>query len=228
MLETDIYYSYLPLAHVFERFMMTCCIAYRMQYGFYQGDVLKMTNDLATLRPTFMICVPRVCTKFYDSIQHIIRSMDDATRGELEAAAQIKIKNLEERAEAVHEEYDPKFFHKFKNILGGRVRIMITGSAPIAKEVLNFLKIAFCVRIHEGYGQTESVAPASITWAVDPESGHVGAPMPSLDIKLVDVPEMNYTSEDRDHQGRPAPRGEVCYRGYNCFKGYYRQPDITQ
>lgn len=52
--------------------------------------------------------------------------------------------------------------------------------------------------------------------------------MPSLDIKLVDVPEMNYTSEDRDHQGRPAPRGEVCYRGYNCFKGYYRQPEVTQ
>ena len=52
--------------------------------------------------------------------------------------------------------------------------------------------------------------------------------MPSLDIKLVDVPEMNYTSEDRDHQGHPAPRGEVCYRGYNCFKGYYRQPEVTK
>lgn len=108
------------------------------------------------------------------------------------------------------------------------MRVMITGSAPIAKEVLNFLKIAFCCQIHEGYGQTECGAPASITWTKDPQSGHVGGPYSTLEFKLVDVPEMNYTSEDKDEQGVSYPRGEVCYRGYSVFKGYFRNPEGTR
>ncbi len=101
---------------------------------------------------------------------------------------------------------------------------MITGSAPIAIEVLNFLKIAFCVQIKEGYGQTESAAAISVTWTLDPEAGHVGAPVPSLELKLVDVPDMNYTSDDVDQHGKPKPRGEILYRGHSVCKGYYRQP----
>ena len=105
---------------------------------------------------------------------------------------------------------------------------MVTGSAPIAKEVLNFLKIGFCVQIHEGYGQTECAAPGSITWSHDPQSGHVGPPFTSLEMKLFDVPDMNYTTDDKDEHGKPMPRGEVCYRGHCCFKGYYKQPEVTK
>jgi len=106
---------------------------------------------------------------------------------------------------------------------------MISGSAPISTEVLEFLKIAFCCQILEGYGQTECGAPATITWQKDPTSGHVGGPYRCLDVKLVDVPEMNYTSEDKDEKtGVYAPRGEVCYKGYNNFKGYFRQPEQTK
>jgi len=94
---------------------------------------------------------------------------------------------------------------------------MITGSAPISKDTLNFLKIAFCCQILEGFGQTESSAPASLTWTNDPLSGHVGGPYPSNDIKLVDLPDMNYTSKDTDAEGNPTPRGEICYKGFNCF-----------
>lgn len=105
---------------------------------------------------------------------------------------------------------------------------MITGSAPISKEVLNFLKVAFCCQIKEGYGQTESAAAVAITFTNDPEAGHVGSPFPGNEIKLVDVPDMNYTSDDVDHEGKPTPRGEICYRGHNVFKGYYRQPELTK
>lgn len=101
---------------------------------------------------------------------------------------------------------------------------MITGSAPIEKETLEFLKVAFCAQILEGYGQTECGAPASITWTKDPNTGHVGSPYPTLEMKLVDVPEMNYTSDDKDENGVNIPRGEICYKGWNCFKGYFRQP----
>jgi long-chain acyl-CoA synthetase len=119
-------------------------------------------------------------------------------------------------------------FDKFRAVMGGRVRFMVTGSAPISKDVLNFLKIAFCCSINEGYGQTESAAPASMTWTNDPECGHIGGPYPSCDFKLVDIPDMNYTSEDKDEEGNSMPRGEICYRGYNCFKGYFNNPEQTK
>jgi long-chain acyl-CoA synthetase len=139
-----------------------------------------------------------------------------------------KLEALTTSAKTSDSFYDAIVFSKFREILGGRVRTMITGSAPISKDVLNFLKIAFCCQIKEGYGQTESAAGVSITWTMDPESGHVGSPFPGNEIKLVDVPDMNYTSDDVDHEGHPAPRGEICYRGYNTFKGYFRQPELTR
>jgi long-chain acyl-CoA synthetase len=108
---------------------------------------------------------------------------------------------LQAHGKTTHTFYDALVFNKFKEFLGGRVRQMVTGSAPISKEVLDFLKIAFCCQINEGYGQTECGAPATLTWSRDPTSGHVGAPFPALEMKLADVPEMNYTSEDTDENG---------------------------
>lgn len=105
---------------------------------------------------------------------------------------------------------------------------MITGSAPISKDILNFLKIAFCCPINEGYGQTECAAAAAITWTQDPTNGHVGGPYPSCEFKLVDIPEMNYTSDDTDENGNPLPRGEICYRGNNVFKGYFGNREATR
>jgi long-chain acyl-CoA synthetase len=96
---------------------------------------------------------------------------------------------------------------------------MVTGAAPISKDVLSFLKIALCVPILEGYGQTETTAAATITSPVDGQVGHVGGVIPCCEIKLVDVPDMGYTSKDKD-----GPRGEVCFRGHNVFPGYYKAP----
>ena len=81
------------------------------------------------------------------------------------------------------------------------MRLMLTASAPIDKDVLDFLKVCFCCPILEGYGQTESAAPVCITWAQDPTGGHVGGPYRTCEVKLVDVPEMKYTSDDKDESG---------------------------
>jgi long-chain acyl-CoA synthetase len=58
--------------------------------------------------------------------------------------------------------------------------------------------------------------------------GHVGAPFTTTEIKLVDVPDMKYTCKDTDEKGKPLPRGELCYRGYSSFKGYFRQLEQTK
>jgi long-chain acyl-CoA synthetase len=96
---------------------------------------------------------------------------------------------------------------------------MITGSAPMTGDVLNFLKICFSCPIREGYGQTETSAPASFTSEKDPTSGHVGGPLPCIRFRLKDIPEMNYLSTD------PNPRGELCFKGESVFKGYFKAAD---
>jgi long-chain acyl-CoA synthetase len=96
---------------------------------------------------------------------------------------------------------------------------MITGSAPINGEVLKFLKVCFACPIREGYGQTETSAPATLTANNDPTSGHVGGPLPCIMFRLKDIPEMNYLSTD------PNPRGEMCLKGFSIFQGYFKAPD---
>lgn len=114
--------------------------------------------------------------------------------------------------------WDKIIFKNTKAILGGRCRLMVTGSAPIAGNVMDLLRIAMCCPLVEGYGQTECGAAATITQLGDTSTGHVGGPMPCNDVKLCDVPEMNYVTNNPGGN----PRGEVCFRGPNVFSGYFK------
>jgi len=104
----------------------------------------------------------------------------------------------------------------------------MSGSAPIANEVTDFLKIALSTPFVEGYGQTETCAAAFGQIPTDPSSGNVGGPLGSLEFKLVDVTEMKYTSQDVNEKGEPQPRGEVCMRGHSIFLGYYKDAEKTK
>jgi len=94
--------------------------------------------------------------------------------------------------------YDGLVFKKIRSALGGRVRCMLTGSAPISDEVKNFFKLAMGCNMLEGYGLTETSGAGTITRIEDPSNGTVGGPDTSLELKLLDVPEMNYLSTDLD------------------------------
>jgi long-chain acyl-CoA synthetase len=100
---------------------------------------------------------------------------------------------------------------------------MITGSAPIAPEVLSFFKIALGIYIYEVYGQTETSGPATLTHPLDfHTAGHVGGVIPSMRLRLKDLPDLGYLSSDNP------PRGEVEYFGTNVFKGYFKNPKKTK
>lgn len=122
----------------------------------------------------------------------------------------------------VHACYDKLVFNKMKARLGGQVRFMITGSAPIDQTVLEYLKVCFCCPFLEGYGLTETSGGSSVTLPNDPVTGHVGGPLPCVKWRLKDVPEMNYTAQDK-----PYPRGELLMKGASVTSGYYKRPDKT-
>jgi len=107
-------------------------------------------------------------------------------------------------------------------MLGGRVRQMVTGSAPIDKQVVDFLKIVFSCPIQEGYGLTESSASGSIMSADDMVTGHVGGPVEVCKFKLMSLPAMEYEVTDK-----PYPRGELLMKGLPIFGGYYKNPEKT-
>lgn len=107
-------------------------------------------------------------------------------------------------------------------MFGGNVKFMVTASAPINEEVLNFFKIALSIHVYEAYGQTETCGPSHMTSKLDPTPGHVGGNSPLIKLRLKDVPEMGYFSTDNP------PRGEVQFYGPYLFKGYFKNPEKTK
>lgn len=227
LLQTDVHLSYLPLAHVMERVVCVTLTGKGAKIGFFQGDVMKLKEDLAVLKPTIFVSVPRLFNRFYDGMMAKINDQTGFKKTIANWAISKKLSNLEKTGNPVYKMYDKLVFNKFKDAVGGRVRFMVTGSAPISKDVINFLKIAFCCPIYEGYGQTETAGGSCLTFSEDGEAGHVGGVLPQHELKLVDVPEMDYRSTDVDDKGNPLPRGEICFKGHSNFLGYFKLPDKT-
>lgn len=118
--------------------------------------------------------------------------------------------------------WDSLVFSKTAAKLGGRVRMLCSGAAPLPPHVMDFLKVAFCCEVLQGYGMTENAAAACVTPIGFQTPGTVGEPITCCEIKLHDVPDMKYT-----HLDQPYPRGEVCIRGHNVFSGYHNLPEAT-
>ncbi|KAI8919305.1 hypothetical protein DFJ77DRAFT_487409 [Powellomyces hirtus] len=217
----DSYISYLPLAHVFERSIQVCLTYVGARIGFYQGDTLKLLDDVGELKPTIFASVPRLFNRIYDKVLQGVKAKGGVAAMLFNKGYAAKKANLA-NGNVHHFLWDALVFSKVRARLGGRVRVMFCGAAPISADVMDFLRICFSASVHEGYGQTETSAGASVTDLRDTSTGHIGVPCCSGDIKLVDVPSMGYTSQDK-----PFPRGEICVRGKNVFKGYYKNPEKT-
>lgn len=239
--EDDVHLSYLPLAHMFERLVQAAVWLAGARVGFFQGSTPKLMDDLKCLRPTLFPSVPRLFNKIYDKVVGGVESAGGMKAYLFKKGFAAKQYWLE-RNEQTHSVWDPILFNKIKTKVGlDRCKLMLTGSAPIAAHVMEFLRIVFGCPILEGYGQTESAAAATLTSYHDQKSmGHVGGPLANNEIKLVSVPEMDYLVTDRAHgqvvekdgtitnPGIPCEgRGEICYRGPNIFLGYFKNPEKT-
>ncbi|KAF9567606.1 acetyl-CoA synthetase-like protein [Agrocybe pediades] len=215
--------SYLPLAHIYERVCELCTIAVGGRIGYFTGDPLRLLEDAQTLKPNFFPSVPRVLNRVYQAA--MVGGNVPGLKGTLfNKALSAKLEKLRKTGDNTHAFWDRLVFRKIQAVLGGNVQLVTCGSAPISPDVMDFLKIAFSCEVAEGYGMTENCATTSKAWPNDPtSSGTVGPPQPVNEIKLVDVPAMGYTSEDK-----PNPRGEICVRGANCFSVYYKDEKNTK
>ncbi|KAI9483387.1 MAG: hypothetical protein EXX96DRAFT_558021 [Benjaminiella poitrasii] len=216
----DVYISYLPLAHVFERAAQGIHLFKGAAIGYYQGDTLKLLDDIAELKPTVFCSVPRLFNRIYDKVLAGVKAKGGVAAHLFNTAFNAKKSNLNKTVN--HWLWDRVVFGNIRQKLGGRLRFILSGSAPVSPDVMDFMRICFSAKVYEGYGQTENFCAGCLTITDDNTSGVVGAPFPCSEIKLVDVPDMDYRSTDK-----PYPRGEICIRGHAVMREYYQTPDKT-
>jgi len=221
--ENPILISYLPLAHIYGRLCELGVLALGGQIGYFTGDPLRLLEDAQALKPNFFPSVPRVLNRIYQVA--MAAGNAPGIKGALfRKALQAKLDRLHSTGAVTHAFWDRLVFRKIQAVLGGQILMVTSGSAPISPQVMDFLKIAFACEVAEGYGMTENCATCTRSWHDDPTaSGTVGPPLPINEVKVIDVPAMGYTSEDK-----PNPRGELCVRGANCFTTYYKDEKNTK
>ncbi|XP_039662542.1 long-chain-fatty-acid--CoA ligase 1a isoform X2 [Perca fluviatilis] len=213
----DVLISFLPLAHMFERVVECVILIHGARIGYFQGDIRLLMDDLKMLQPTVFPVVPRLLNRMFDKV--FGQANTPLKKWLLDFAFRRKEAELKSGVVRKDSMWDKLIFKKVQASLGGRVRLIITGAAPVSPTILTFLRAALGCQFYEGYGQTECTAGCSMTMPGDWTAGHVGPPLPCNAVKLVDVVEMNYLAANGE--------GEVCVKGPNVFKGYLKDPERT-
>jgi long-chain acyl-CoA synthetase len=211
--------SYLPLAHMFEQMVHVLMFFYGGKIGIFQGDINSLPNDLKALKPTYLPAVPRLLNRFYDKVQSTLSS-SPLKRLVFTFALRRKFSEMRKGIIRRNSFWDRLIFSKIQKEIGGNVRFIVTGSAPIRDEVLTMIRSMLGCLVLEAYGQTECTAAATLTLPNDFTSGHVGGPIPCCHVKLIDAPELEYFSKNDE--------GEICVRGPSVTKGYFHDPERTK
>ncbi|XP_064639951.1 long-chain-fatty-acid--CoA ligase 5-like [Lineus longissimus] len=214
---SDVVISYLPMAHLYEQMSQCIVINHGSRIGFFRGDIKLLLSDISELKPTFFPAVPRVLNKIYDQVtDKVSRSKIKSTL--LNMALASKQKDVNRGIYRKDTIWDKLMLGKIQNLLGGRVRLISSASAPLRPVVMQFCRCALGCVLIEGYGQTENVS-VTFQFPCETGAGHVGPPVIDMQIKLIDVPEMNYyAAEDQ---------GEVCFKSPIPLLGYYKNPEKT-
>lgn len=129
--EHDVYLSYVPLTHVFEQICFTDAVIWGFRIGFSTGDNKNLIEDIQYLRPTFMGSFPLFFNKIYEKIEERVNKLPSFVQWMIHNAIESKLKNWINYGIVTHYFYDLIIFRRFRNILGGRLRIMVSGGAPL-------------------------------------------------------------------------------------------------
>lgn len=203
---------FLPMAHVFARFVVDTLIAGRGSMGF-APDTHNLSADIASYRPTGMLVVPHVLEKVYNAAS---AQAGAGVRGLVFSwsARQARRKAEESGvgpaapADLALAVADRLVLSRVRAVLGNQLRYVISGGAPLSKDLADFFS-GVGVTIIQGYGLTETTGPATGQRIGDNDPSNVGRPLPGVSVRL---------QED----------GEILLRGPILFRGYHHLPEATE
>ena len=212
----DLSVSFLPLSHGFER---TAGLYTLLRAGAtiaYGGGTVTLTKDLGEVKPTVICCVPRVLELVYRRVSSERENAGFPKRQILEWALAVgkKAGTLRSSQQSLsfglglqYRLADRVLFRKLRAVLGGRVRFLVSGGAPLNAEIARFFYGAGFT-VYEGYGLTEAGPVVACNIPGRTRLGTVGPALPQVEVKI---------AED----------GEICVRGPNVMQGYYHRPEDT-
>lgn len=205
---------FIPIAHVFARFISLLAVHTGVKVGHQPNTALLMAS-LASFKPSFLLAVPRVFEKVYNVSE---QKAEAAGRGRIfHAAVATAIEHSRRRQDGQRVGlglsirfalFDRLVFEKLRSAMGGRVKYAVSGSAPLGARLGHFYH-SLGITILEGYGLTETTAPATINRVSSSRIGSVGLPLPGVGVRIADD-------------------GEIEVRGINVFQGYWNNEQATR
>lgn len=211
-----VYLSFLPLSHVFER---VCGEFYWLHSGgvcaFAEG-IEHVGKNMAEVQPSMILVVPRVLDRIYAKINSGIEGASSRARSLIKWGLSVGKQVVAHKAEGrpigqalklQHWAAEKLVLSKLRTRIGQRLSLIVSGGAPATVEVIEFFN-AIGINTLEGYGLTETSAPASVNPIDRPKAGTVGRVLPSVEVKI---------AED----------GEILIKGPSVFTGYFKAPDAS-
>jgi long-chain acyl-CoA synthetase len=214
--EEDVTYLYLPLAHSFALLIQLGSFDLGATLAYWQGDPNKIMPDLAELKPTYFPSVPRIFEKIYTAANSGMEKEGGLKKAIFDWS--IKVGERTRAAERagrkpgwlLQRQYafaDKKVLSKIRGLFGGRLRLAVSGAAPINPDILRFFDAAG-VLVVEGWGMTETSTAATVAAEDDFKFGTIGKPFPGCEVRIADD-------------------GEILVKGPNVFQGYHKNPEAT-
>jgi long-chain acyl-CoA synthetase len=215
--EADVYLSYLPLSHVFERI---CGEFYWANCGgviAFAESIEAMAKNLAEVEPTMMLVVPRVLDRIYTKVKSGIAGASPRAQKLIDWALEVGKEVVRTRADGKPMRFALKIkyavseklvFKKLRDKIGKRLRLVVSGGAPATPSVIEFFN-SIGIPTVEGYGLTETCAPSNVNPPRRVKIGTVGPMLPSVDIKI---------AED----------GEILLKGPSIVQSYFKNEQATQ
>ncbi len=213
----DLAYLYLPLAHSFALLIQFGSFDLGTTIAYWERDPLKILPNLAELHPTYFPSVPRIFEKIYTAATSGMEKEGGIKKAIFDWSIGVgKRMRAGERAgrkpgfllRKQYEFADKQVLSKIRGLFGGRIRLAVSGAAPINPEILSFFDAAG-VLVLEGWGMTETSTAATVSSPDDFKVGTIGKPFPGCEVKI---------AED----------GEILVKGPNVFQGYYKNEEATR
>ena len=217
--------SFLPLAHIFERMVISGFMGAAAKVGFISGSVkTTLMEDISILGPTLLFTVPRVLQTIRMKVFDGFNSLGGWKKKLAYKAYHTKLENYKKYGIITHAIYDQIVFKKIRAMFGNRLKVVLCASAPMPKELADDFKIFLSVPVIEGLGMTELSGSAFATNLHDLTNFTAGGVIGGAKMLLKSVPDLGYSIDDVI-DGVNCPAGEICLKGPLIFKGYYKNDE---